>query len=104
MGNDGLPWCTPDLPAVLDEHRPENPRYNHNDIAHVQRLRHLPPLSSFYITSQGQTTGSYAHLAADPVKQAATKISDRLALLGATDNPSADTASKSSLSITMKLT
>src|SRR5215472_13486036 len=30
--------------------------------------------------TQVQTTARYAHLAADPVKQAATKISDRLAL------------------------
>jgi hypothetical protein len=40
--------------------------------------------------TQVQTTARYAHLAADPVKQAATKISDRLAsaLLGAAE-PSA---------------
>jgi len=30
--------------------------------------------------TQVQTTARYAHLASDPVKQAATKISDRLAL------------------------
>ena len=37
--------------------------------------------------TQVQTTARYAHLAADPIKQAATKISDRLALalLGALD-------------------
>jgi hypothetical protein len=37
--------------------------------------------------TQVQTTARYAHLAADPMKQAATKISDRLAsaLLGALD-------------------
>ena len=41
--------------------------------------------------TQVQTTAKYAHLASDPVKQAATKISDRLALalLGASDKPSA---------------
>ena len=40
------------------------------------------------------TTARYAHLASDPVKQAATKISDRLALalLGALDQPSAGKA------------
>jgi hypothetical protein len=30
--------------------------------------------------TQVQTTAKYAHLASDPIKQAATKISDRLAL------------------------
>jgi site-specific recombinase XerD len=41
--------------------------------------------------TQVQTTARYAHLASDPVKQAATKISDRLALalLGEIDKPSA---------------
>ena len=41
--------------------------------------------------TQVQTTARYAHLASDPVKQAETKISDRLALalLGGIDNPSA---------------
>jgi len=40
--------------------------------------------------TQVQTTARYAHLAADPIKQAATKISDRLAsaLLGTVDAPS----------------
>lgn len=39
--------------------------------------------------TQVQTTARYAHLASDPVKQAATKISDRLAsaLSGAIDEP-----------------
>lgn len=39
--------------------------------------------------TQVQTTARYAHLASDPVKQAATKISDRLAfaLSGAIDKP-----------------
>ena len=39
--------------------------------------------------TQVQTTARYAHMAADPMKQAATKISDRLALalLGALDKP-----------------
>jgi hypothetical protein len=50
--------------------------------------------------TQVQTTARYAHLAADPVKQAATKISDRLALalLGAIDKPSGK-AQQSSTSI-----
>jgi hypothetical protein len=50
--------------------------------------------------TQVQTTARYAHLASDPVKQAATKISDRLALalLGAIDEPSAK-AQQSSTSI-----
>lgn len=41
--------------------------------------------------TQVQTTARYAHLASDPVKQAATKISDRLALalLGEADNSNA---------------
>lgn len=36
-----------------------------------------------------QTTAKYAHLTADPIKQAAKKISDRLplALSGTIDNP-----------------
>jgi integrase len=40
--------------------------------------------------TQVQTTARYAHLESDPVKQAATRISDRLALtlLGAIDKPS----------------
>ena len=48
----------------------------------------------------GQTTARYAHLASDPVKQAATKISDRLALalLGEIDKPSAGKAKQSSTS------
>ena len=48
--------------------------------------------------TQVQTTARYAHLASDPVKQAATKISDRLAsaLLGLVDRPSAKKASQSS--------
>jgi hypothetical protein len=51
--------------------------------------------------TQVQTTARYAHLASDPVKQAATKISDRLALalLGPVDRPSADKAQQSSKSI-----
>lgn len=42
--------------------------------------------------TQVQTTARYAHLASDPVKQAATKISDRLAsaLFGAVVDPSPD--------------
>jgi integrase len=41
--------------------------------------------------TQVQTTARYAHLASDPVKQAATKISDRLALalFGTVDDPGA---------------
>jgi integrase len=41
--------------------------------------------------TQVQTTARYAHLASDPVKQAATKISDRLALalLDTVDDPNA---------------
>jgi hypothetical protein len=41
--------------------------------------------------TQVQTTARYAHLASDPVKQAATKISDRLALAlcGSIDDASA---------------
>ncbi|WP_247457526.1 site-specific integrase [Bradyrhizobium sp. 2] len=40
--------------------------------------------------TQVQTTARYAHLASDPVKQAATKISDRLALalFGTVEDPS----------------
>jgi integrase len=51
--------------------------------------------------TQVQTTARYAHLASDPVKQAATKISDRLAsaLFGPVDNPSPKTARRSSRSI-----
>jgi integrase len=51
--------------------------------------------------TQVQTTARYAHLASDPVKQAATKISDRLALalLGPVDEPSAKKAKQSSISI-----
>jgi integrase len=47
--------------------------------------------------TQVQTTARYAHLASDPVKQAATRISDRLALalLGAIDKPSARKAKRS---------
>jgi integrase len=39
--------------------------------------------------TQVQATARYAHLASDPVKQAATKISDRqaLALFGTVDDP-----------------
>jgi integrase len=50
--------------------------------------------------TQVQTTARYAHLASDPVKQAATKISDRLAsaLLGAVE-PSAKIAKQSIISI-----
>jgi len=51
--------------------------------------------------TQVQTTARYAHLAADPVKQAATKISDRLtlALLGALDKPGTGNAQQSRTSI-----
>jgi hypothetical protein len=51
--------------------------------------------------TQVQTTARYAHLAADPVKQAATKISDRLALalLGTLDEPSARKAQQSGTAI-----
>ncbi len=51
--------------------------------------------------TQVQTTARYAHLASDPVKQAATRISDRLAsaLLGAIDKPSAEKAKQSGKSI-----
>jgi integrase len=43
--------------------------------------------------TQVETTARYAHLASDPVKQAATKTSDRLALalFGTVDDPSAKT-------------
>jgi integrase len=51
--------------------------------------------------TQVQTTARYAHLAADPVKQAATKISDRLALalLGTVDVPSVKNVRESNTSI-----
>ena len=51
--------------------------------------------------TQVQTTARYAHLAADPVKQAATKISERLALalLGTLDKPSARKAQQSGTAI-----
>jgi len=51
--------------------------------------------------TQVQTIARYAHLASDPVKQAATKISDRLALalLGAIDKPGLGKAKQSSTSI-----
>jgi len=51
--------------------------------------------------TQVQTTARYAHLASDPVKQAATKISDRLALslLGAIDKPSAKKAKQLKISM-----
>jgi hypothetical protein len=51
--------------------------------------------------TQVQTTARYAHLASDPVKQTATKISDRLALalLGAVAEASANKARQSSTSI-----
>jgi hypothetical protein len=44
--------------------------------------------------TQIQTTARYAHLASDPMKKAANKISDRLAsaLLGGLDKPSAGKA------------
>jgi integrase len=47
--------------------------------------------------TQVQTTARYAHLASDPIKQAATKISDRLALalLGETDKPHSGNAKRS---------
>jgi hypothetical protein len=46
--------------------------------------------------TQVQTTARYAHLAADPVKQAATKISDSLALalLGPVGGPSTTKADR----------
>jgi integrase len=51
--------------------------------------------------TQVQTTARYAHFASDPAKQAATKISDRLALalLGPVDESSSKKAKQSSLSI-----
>ena len=51
--------------------------------------------------TQVQTTARYAHLAADPIKQAATKISDRLALalLGPVDEPSTKKAKQLSTPI-----
>jgi integrase len=51
--------------------------------------------------TQVQTTARYAHLASDPVKQAATKISDRLALalLGPVEDPSIRETKQSCLSI-----
>lgn len=51
--------------------------------------------------TQVQTTARYAHLASDPIKQAATKISDRLALamFGTADNPSAEKLQHSRSSI-----
>jgi integrase len=51
--------------------------------------------------TQVQTTARYAHLASDPVKQAATKISDRLAsaLLGPVDRRRAQEAQHSSETI-----
>jgi integrase len=47
--------------------------------------------------TQVQTTARYAHLASDPVKQAATKISDRLAsaLFGIVDDTSSKKAQQS---------
>ncbi len=39
----------------------------------------LPMIGKLIGHSQVQTTARYAHLAADPIKQAATRISDRLA-------------------------
>jgi hypothetical protein len=46
--------------------------------------------------TQIRTTARYAHLASDPAKQAATKISDRLALalLGAVGEPGAGKAKR----------
>jgi len=51
----------------------------------------LPMIGKLLGHRQVQTIARYAHLASDPVKQAATKISDRLALalLGASVKPSA---------------
>jgi hypothetical protein len=51
--------------------------------------------------TQVQTTARYAHLASDPVKQPATRISDRLALalLDALDKPSAGKAAQSGTSV-----
>jgi integrase len=39
----------------------------------------LPMIGKLLGHSQVQTTARYAHLAADPIKQAATRISERLA-------------------------
>jgi integrase len=52
----------------------------------------LPMIGKLLGHTQVQTTARYAHLASDPLKQAATKISDRLALslLGAIDKSGAD--------------
>lgn len=54
--------------------------------------------------TQVQTTARYAHLAADPVKQAATKISDRLALalLGSVGEADTKKAKQSNTSIDNK--
>lgn len=51
----------------------------------------LPMIGKLLGHTQVQTTARYAHLASDPVKQAATKISDRLALAlsGEIDDPGA---------------
>jgi hypothetical protein len=54
--------------------------------------------------TQVQTTARYAHLAADPIKQAATKISDRLALalFGTFHKPNAGKVEQSRTSIENK--
>jgi integrase len=49
--------------------------------------------------TQVQTTARYAHLASDPVKQAATKISDRLALALLGDGPKTGGVEKCGTSI-----
>jgi hypothetical protein len=51
--------------------------------------------------TQVQTTARYAHLASDPVKQAATSISDRLALalLGGADDSNANKGQRSRMLI-----
>jgi len=78
------------------------------DDVHIHDLRHtfasggllvgegLAMIGNLLGHTQVQTTARYAHLAADPVKQAATKISDRLALalLGPVEGPSATKADR----------
>lgn len=61
----------------------------------------LPMIGKLLGHTQVQTTARYAHLASDPVKQAATKISDRLAsaLLGKIGKPGAGKAKQSRTSI-----
>lgn len=61
----------------------------------------LAMIEKLFGHTQVQTTARYAHLAADPIKQAATKISDRLALalLAALDQPSAGKAKQSRVAV-----